>query len=144
MPLFHKDGYNVSFNAQLLNSIPHLQLTHDGLIPLSNTTFDYGRLSYVNSLLVTFISPLLLLLLIFLIYILYILLIRTLVKDRFLLVQATLVQKGEDPLEAKKKKKEAYLKEKNGYGRCQGAYLFFGVVAIAGAGYGTWLMADGK
>lgn len=65
------------------------------------------------------------------------------VEDRFLIVKATLVHKGEDPIEAKKKN-DSYKSKKVDYGRCQGAYLFFGVVAVAGAAYGTWLMTDGE
>lgn len=73
----HPHGYNISTMVIVFNSIPHIQLTNDGgLLPLTNTTFDYGRMSYLNSLLITFIIPLFVLLIIFFFYILYLFMMR--------------------------------------------------------------------
>lgn len=81
--MIQTDGYNISATVRLFHSIPHLQLTNEGLISMTNHTFDYDRLPYVNSILVFFLIPLIVLLLLFAFYIFYILLIRCLTLDRY-------------------------------------------------------------
>lgn len=70
------EGYSVSRWASVLHHSPHLQLTGEGLLSLSNHTFDWRRLAYTNSVLVTSLLPLAALLPVFALYILYILLLR--------------------------------------------------------------------
>ncbi|KAH9417390.1 hypothetical protein DERP_007388 [Dermatophagoides pteronyssinus] len=89
----HPNGYNISQMAIIFNSIPHIQLTNEGLIPLTNTTFDYGRLSYLNSLLITFIIPLFVLLIIFFIYICYLFIWRYLEYNSRTTKSTTILQK---------------------------------------------------
>ncbi|KAJ6216211.1 hypothetical protein RDWZM_007368 [Blomia tropicalis] len=166
MPFSH-EGYNISYNAAFFNAIPHLHLTSDGIVPLSNKTFDYERLPYLNSLLVTFIIPLIVLLIIITIYLIYFIIVRAIgndekeLPDREMATYNSAANKvmlhhldqndndqwssnSNNTIVRQQQRLEMKLSvKKKVQQRCHGLYLIFGLTSITIACYGTFLLNQG-
>ena len=167
MPFSH-EGYNISYNAAFFNAIPHLHLTSDGIVPLSNKTFDYERLPYLNSLLVTFIIPLIVLLIIITIYLIYFIIVRAIgndekeLPDREMATYNSAANKvmlhhldqndndqwssnSNNTIVRQQQRLEMKLSvKKKVQQRCNGLYLIFGLTSITIACYGTFLLNQGR